>query len=164
MFASKVDGAGNLTGVGDVGSERHITNSYGSLAPPGPATRERKISAGSGSQAGGGPGSVTGAPASGGGMKSKWMKAFKGVKKESSEDRWISPSKCTFAFQTNTFSRWILQKDFYLTKFFAMFSTNQQSCCKFAHDYLFSHHIFCTLLTATRNLNYMGLFNPSWGN
>ena len=86
MFASKVDGAGNMT-AGNVSSDGHNSGMPGTLAPPGPAMRERKISAGSGSQAGGGPGSVTGAPASGGGMKSKWMKAFKGVKKETPEDR-----------------------------------------------------------------------------
>ena len=83
MFASKVD---LMTAGNDGQNGGQPSNSYGTLAPPGPA-RERKISAGSGSQAGGGPGSVTGAPASGGGMKSKWMKAFKGVKKESSEYR-----------------------------------------------------------------------------
>ena len=90
MFASKVEGgvgnnggnfaAGpNHTSAGHPASNRLTAN----LEPPAVSDRERKMSSGSGSAGGGGTGGAPG----GGGMKNKWMKAFKGVKKETSEER-----------------------------------------------------------------------------
>lgn len=79
MFASKVDTStsGN-NGVANNASAGPppIGGSYSSAPPPNadPSTRERKLSSGSG-----GNNSTTG-------MKSKWMKAFKGVKKQEPAD------------------------------------------------------------------------------
>lgn len=84
MFASKVDGVsgGGVAGFGGAaGSSSGMTGPMtgpggGGLAMIDPG-RERKLSSGSGSTGGGG------------GVKNKWMKAFKGIKgnKEQVDDR-----------------------------------------------------------------------------
>ena len=65
----------NHTSAGHLASNRVTSN----LEPPAVSERERKMSSGSGSAGGG----AASAPP----VKNKWMKAFKGVKKETSEER-----------------------------------------------------------------------------
>merc|ERR1719225_409900 len=66
----------NHTGAGQPASNRLTAN----LEPPAVSDRERKMSSGSGSAGGGNAAAPVG-------MKNKWMKAFKGVKKDTSEER-----------------------------------------------------------------------------
>ena len=66
----------NHTGAGQPASNRLTAN----LEPPAVSDRERKMSSGSGSAGGGNAAAPVG-------MKNKWMKVFKGVKKDTSEER-----------------------------------------------------------------------------
>ena len=88
MFSQKVDGIGGGGGNLSVANSSHPEMTAPNQTPIGGSMRseprERKMSGGSGSAGGSAPVAPAGT-----GMKSKWMKAFKGVKKdkEPSEER-----------------------------------------------------------------------------